>query len=93
MRKSWGGGKGIPCGGMLGGIGPPGPPPWGGGNGGKGMPRPGIGAVFFLDERISRGRSVMQRKERGFYEGEIRGGHLVVGRLASQREVGEDLSI
>lgn len=78
---------------MLGGIGPPGPPPWGGGNGGKGMPRPGIGAVFFLNERISRGGSVMQRKGRGVYEGEIRGGHLVVGRLASQREVGEDLSI
>lgn len=35
----------------------------------------------------------MQRKGRGVYEGEIRGGHLVVGRLASQKEVGEDLSI
>lgn len=49
--------------------------------------------LFFFGKRISRGRSVMQRKGRGVYEGEIRGGHLVVGRLASQREVGGDLSI
>ena len=35
----------------------------------------------------------MQREGSGFYEGEIRGGHLVVGRLASQREVEGDLSI
>lgn len=47
--------------------------------------------LFFFSERISRGRSVMQREGSGFYEGEIRGGHLVVGRLASQREVEGDL--
>lgn len=35
----------------------------------------------------------MQRKGKGAYEGEIRGGHLVVGRLARQKEVGGDLSI
>lgn len=49
--------------------------------------------LCFLDENISRGRLVMQRKGGGVYEGEIRGGHLVVGRLASQREAGGDLSI
>lgn len=44
-------------------------------------------------ERISRGRSVMQQEGGEFYEVEIRGGHLVVGRLASQREVEGGLSI
>lgn len=47
--------------------------------------------LCFFGERISHGRSVMQQEGSGLYEGEIRGGHLVVGRLASQREVEGDL--
>lgn len=77
---------------MLGGIGPPGPP-WGGGKGGKGIPRPGIGAVF-IGWGVSRGKSGRGKGGRDeIYEGEIRGDHLVVGRLACRREVGGDLKI
>lgn len=55
------------------------------------MPRPGIGAVFLMKELVAEGH--VAEGKGVVYEGEIRGGHLVVGRLASRREVGGDLSI
>lgn len=54
------------------------------------MPRPGIGAVL-LDEWLV--EEVRKGREGRTYEGEIRGGHLVVGRLACRREEGGDLSM
>lgn len=89
MRKSWGGGKGIPCGGKLGGIGPPGPPPWGGGNGGKGMPRPGIGAVFFRTKGlVAEGQSCSGR-ERGFTREKSEGATLWWAALQAKGRWGE----
>lgn len=75
----------------MGGIGPPGPP-WGGGNGGKGMPRPGIGAVF-SGLGVSIGKPGRVKGGEGIYEGEIRGDHPVGGRLECRKEVGGDLNM
>lgn len=67
--------------------------PGGEGRGGKAYR--GLALVLFLlDGGFSRRKSGRGKGGRDeIYEGEIRGDHLVVGRLACRREVGGDLKI
>ena len=50
--------------------------------------------LFLLDEGLVAEIQAREMEGRdGIYEGEIRGDHLVVGRLACRKEVGGDLKI